>query len=54
MENIVDLIASDAPASEISDAIKANLFARSAENIEMVKPAVAASLFGLNDEEGEE
>jgi hypothetical protein len=50
MENIVDLIAADASPSDISDAIKTALFAKSAENIEMIKPEVAASLFGQNIE----
>jgi hypothetical protein len=54
MENIIDLIASDASPSDISDAIKAALFAKSAENIELVRPAVAASLFGQENSEGEE
>lgn len=50
----MDLIASDAPASDISDAIKGILFAKSAEKIEDVKPYVASSLFGLNDDEEQE
>lgn len=51
MENVVDLIASDASPSEISDAIKANLFAKSAEKIEQIRPSVAASLFGQNKDD---
>lgn len=67
MENIVDLIASDSSPSDISDAIKNALFAKAAENIESIKPDIAASLFGQDvddvddeeidndyDEEGEE
>jgi hypothetical protein len=49
MENIIDLIATDAPASEISDAIKAALYTKAAENIDSVRPFVADSLFGNND-----
>jgi hypothetical protein len=54
MENIVDLIASDASPSDISDAIKAALFAKSAETIETMRPAVAASLFGQENNKSEE
>lgn len=49
MENIIDLIATDSSAADISDAIKASLFAKSAEKIDQIRPYVAASLFG-NDE----
>ena len=42
--NIIDLLATDAPASEVSDAIKASLFAKSVEKIDALRPAVANSL----------
>ena len=54
MENIIDLIATDASPAEISDAIKASLFAKAAERIDGARPYVAASLFGLNDETEQE
>lgn len=47
----MDLVISNESPSEISDAIKSILFAKSAEKIEGIKPFVASSLFGLNDEE---
>ena len=48
MEEIVNLIGSDASASEISDKIKDALYARSAQRIDAVRPTVGASMFGDN------
>jgi len=53
MEDIIDLIATDAKASEVTDKIKDMLYAKSAERIEASKPIVASSLFG-GEEESEE
>ena len=46
MDNIIDLIATDSSSSDISDAIKATLFAKAAERIDAARPIVAGSLFG--------
>ena len=46
MDNIIDLIAKDATASDISDAIKASLYSKAAERIDAARPIVANSLFG--------
>jgi len=46
MDNIIDLIATDSSSSDISDAIKASLFAKAAERIDAARPIVAGSLFG--------
>ena len=51
MEDVVSMIISDENASEISDKIKEILYTKAAENIEDVKPYIASSLFG-DDEEG--
>ena len=54
MEEIVNLIGSDASASDISDRIKDVLFAKAAERIEGIKPTVGATMFddsNLNTEE---
>ena len=45
MEEIVDLIATDASAADISDRIKDMLYAKSAERIEGSKPLVANAVF---------
>lgn len=50
MENFIDLIANDSPASEISDSIKNALFAKASEKIDSLRPEVAEILFGYNDE----
>ena len=46
MEELVNLIATDAAANDISDKIKEILYAKSAEKIDAAKPDTAASLFG--------
>ena len=54
MENIIDLIATDASASEISDAIKGVLYAKAAERVNAARPIVAADMFGGVEEEPQE
>jgi len=46
MDKIIDLIATDASPSEVSDAIKGVLYAKSAERIDAARPIVASGLFG--------
>ena len=48
MDNdLIDMIASDdGSATDIHDKLKDLLYAKSAENIDTIKPAVTASLFG--------
>jgi|TARA_B100000073_G_scaffold128577_1_gene105265 hypothetical protein len=48
--NIIDMLATDASSSEVSDAIKASLFAKSVEKIDALRPAVANSLLSFDDE----
>ncbi len=55
MEELIDLLVKDESPSQISDAIKDMLFAKSAERIEASRPDIAASLFSDSEEEnGEE
>lgn len=58
MDELMDLLVTDGSSSQISDKIKDVLFAKSAENIEAIRPNVAASIFdddvNLDTEEGEE
>jgi len=49
MEDIIDLVVTDASPSEISDAIKSALFNKAAEKINDLRPEVATSLFGDSD-----
>ncbi|MCW4053217.1 MAG: hypothetical protein NWE78_08440 [Candidatus Bathyarchaeota archaeon] len=56
MDNVIDLIATDAKPSEVSDAIKGILYAKAAERVDAARPIVAADLFdnaGYEEEEGE-
>tara|TARA_B100001093_G_scaffold133648_1_gene126347 strand:- start:1249 stop:1473 length:225 start_codon:yes stop_codon:yes gene_type:complete len=53
MEDLVDLIATDASASDVSDKIKERLFAKAAEYVDAAKQPVAASLFGGDTPEAE-
>ena len=46
MEDLVDLIATDASASDISDKIKERLYAKAAEYVDASRPVVGADLFG--------
>ena len=58
MDELMDLLGTDGSSSQISDKIKDVLFAKSAENIEAIRPNVAASIFdgdvNLDTEEGGE
>ena len=54
MDDLMDMIAGDESPSQISDAIKNLLFAKSAENIDAVRPEVAASLFGEQEYDEQE
>jgi hypothetical protein len=48
MDNdLIDMIAAEEPsATDVHDKIKDILYAKSAENIDTIKPAVTASMFG--------
>ena len=48
MEELVNMIATDASAADISDQIKDILFAKSAQRMDSLRPHAAASLFGQN------
>ena len=51
MEEIVNLIANDAAASDVSDKMKDMLFAKAAEKIDAQKPSIALSMFNTNQPE---
>ena len=46
MEDLVDLIDTDASASDISDKIKERLYSKAAEYIDAARPVVGADIFG--------
>jgi len=51
MEELVDLIATDASASDVSDKIKDALMAKAAARIDAFKPQVASNVFDAEEEE---
>ena len=51
---IVDLVGTDAPSSEVSDAIKQALLVKSAARVDAITPDVASVLFGGRPEETED
>ena len=51
---IVDLVGTDAPSSEVSDAIKQALLVKSAAKVDAITPDVASVLFGGRPEETED
>tara|TARA_R100000152_G_C6569673_1_gene37455 strand:+ start:53 stop:241 length:189 start_codon:yes stop_codon:yes gene_type:complete len=53
MEELVNLIATDASASDISDQIKDVLFAKAADKIDAQKASVATSMFDTDTPETE-
>ena len=54
MEELVDLIATDASASDVSDKIKDALMAKASSRIDALKPDIASSVFTDEAEEEEE
>ena len=53
MEELVNLIATDSSATDISDQIKDVLFAKAAEKIDAQKAAVGTSMFDIDTPESE-
>ena len=45
MDDIINAIATDASASEVSDALKNAIFTKAAEKIDALKPGVASAMF---------
>jgi hypothetical protein len=54
MDDLLDMIIADESPSQISDKIKDMLFSKSSEKIDAFRPVVAASMFGQDEESGEE
>jgi hypothetical protein len=46
MEELIDLIVTDSSPSTVSDHMKNIMFAKAAERIEVMRPEVAAAMFG--------
>ena len=54
MDELIDLIATDKSAAEITDTIKDVLYAKAAERIEAQKPDIAAAMFDPTADEVED
>ena len=50
MDNVSDLIATDASAADISDKIKELMYAKAGERVEAIRPTVAQSMFDQPDQ----
>jgi hypothetical protein len=46
MDDLIDMMVSNQSPADISDRIKEILMQKSAENIDIVRPVVASSMFG--------
>jgi hypothetical protein len=53
MEELIDLIATDGNASDVSDKIKELLYTKAADRVDSARPYVASSIFG-NEENTED
>ena len=53
MDNIIDLIAQDSKAAEISDQIKDVLYSKASEKIEAIRPDIAGSMIAEPETEQE-
>jgi hypothetical protein len=49
MEDLIDLIATDASASDVRDKIHDILYSKAAERVEVAKPYIASSMFGEDE-----
>ncbi len=49
MEELIDLIATDSAASDVSDKIKEILYTKAADRVDSARPYVAATIFGDKD-----
>jgi len=54
MDDLMDMIVSDSPPSEISDKIKDLLFTKAAEKVDEFRPEVAVGMFSQEEEQSEE
>ena len=54
MDELLDMIATDASATDISDSIKDTLYAKAAERINSQRPDLAAQLFDPTIADAEE
>lgn len=49
MDDLIDMMVADQSPADISDKIKEILMQKSAEKIDVIRPVVAASIFGTEE-----
>ena len=54
MDELLDMIATDASATDISDSIKDTLYSKAAERIQAQKPSIAMQMFDPTIADAEE
>ena len=54
MEDLIDLIATDSAASQVTSSIKDILFAKAAERVDALLPEIANSMFGNGPSYGDQ
>ena len=54
MDELLDMIATDSSASDISDSIKDTLYSKAAERIQAQKPSIAMQMFDPTIADAEE
>ena len=54
MDELLDMIATDASATDISDSIKDTLYSKAAERIQSQKPSIAMQMFDPTIADAEE
>jgi hypothetical protein len=54
MDDLIDMMVSNQSPADISDKIKELLMQKSAENIDIIRPVVASSMFSTPDQPNEE
>jgi hypothetical protein len=54
MDDLIDMMVADQSPSDVSDRIKEILMQKSAQNIETIRPVVAASMFAQSQDTDEE
>ena len=54
MDDLIDMMVADQSPADISDKIKEILMQKSAENIDIIRPIVASSMFGVSESEVDE
>jgi hypothetical protein len=51
MDDLIDMLVADQSPADISDKIKELLMQKSAENIDIIRPVVASSMFSTQEVE---